>query len=250
MSHAPARGRCSFVLRLVIALCSVLPSIGVHAGITESGGTVAARPTLATPSATLDRASVPAQGPQTALLSVERFGRVAVLARSAQGVSLQLVDRVAGPSAVSGQPGESDGRVEGFLDHGEYRVLARGDAKGHGEARLEARAFKEQNAGTPPLLPHLTSISTTLGDFEQRSWWIHVTTRGPVAIEAAGRALGDLRLWQDGQWLVDAELRGRHGGPGRVRRHGAVGRREALGEHRRDHGRSRPLTRHPDRNPR
>src|SRR5436190_6816726 len=190
------------MLPVLVAACALAST--VRAGVTESGGTVTARPIVETPSARLDRETLPARGREVVGLTVEKFGRVAVVARSSQGVSLQLVDRVSGPGPVSGIPGESDGRVEGFLDHGEYRVIMRGHEKGQGDARIEARTFKELSQGQPALLTDLATVSTTLGDFEQRSWWIHVPERRNVAIEVAGRALGDLRLWRDGQWLVDA----------------------------------------------
>lgn len=157
------------------------------------------------PAASLDRTSLPATGRQTALLAVDRFGRFAVTVKSSQGVALQLVDRVAGPGAVSGEPGATDGRVEGFLDHGEYRIVALASEKGIGTATLEAHAFRELSIPKPPMVGLVANVETTLGDFEQRSWWLHVPGRQRIALEAAGRALGDLRLWKDGQWLVDAE---------------------------------------------
>ena len=36
-------------------------------------------------------------------------------------------------------------------------------------------------------------------------WWLEVEQRKTIHIEAAGRALSDLRFWLDGRWLVDAE---------------------------------------------
>lgn len=47
-------------------------------------------------------------------------------------------------------------------------------------------------------------VESTLDDYEQRSYSLVVKDRRKVALEAAGRNLADLRLWRDGQWLVDA----------------------------------------------
>ena len=61
---------------------------------------------------------ISAQGEQSLEFSVPRFGRYAVTVSSPQGTALQLVDRVAGPSAVQGVAGQADGRWDGFLDRG------------------------------------------------------------------------------------------------------------------------------------
>src|SRR5207253_10211968 len=46
-------------------------------------------------------------------------------------------------------------------------------------------------------------VSSTLTDLQQRSYWISVDRSQRVSIEAAGRALQDLRLWSNGTDLVD-----------------------------------------------
>lgn len=161
-----------------------------------------ARPALG-PTATLSKTTLPARGRQEAILTVARFGRYAVTARSEQGVSLQLIDRMAGPGSSSGTPGERDGRLDLFLDRGEYKVVARADRKGSGSVTLSARDFTERNAPQPPLLVEHKPVDAALDDFTQLSWWIEIGERRPVALEAAGRNLADLRLWKDGGWLVD-----------------------------------------------
>jgi hypothetical protein len=51
----------------------------------------------------------------------------------------------------------------------------------------------------------LKPVEATLDDLEQRSYWLDVKQRRRVTLEAAGRSLADLRLWTNGDWLVDAE---------------------------------------------
>ncbi len=153
--------------------------------------------------AALDRTSLPATGRQEALLTVAAFGRYAVTVASAQGTALQLIDRMAGPGAIDGEAGTRDGRVDAFLDRGDYKIVAIADAKGTGTAVLKAHAFVERNAPQPPMLVELKPVDGTLNDFEQISYWIEVKERRTVAIEAAGRDLADLRLWTSGDWLVD-----------------------------------------------
>lgn len=155
-----------------------------------------------TPAVRLDRASVPARGKQSALLTVDAFGRYAVTATSAQGVALQQVDRMAGAGPVTGEAGKQDGRLDLFLDRGEYKIVTHASARGSGQANLRAHAYRELNARAPLLVEHRLE-SAQLGDFEQRSYWLEIKNKRTVALEAAGRHLADLRLWRDGTWLVD-----------------------------------------------
>ncbi|HEY6548267.1 MAG TPA: hypothetical protein VI589_10185, partial [Vicinamibacteria bacterium] len=155
----------------------------------------------------LDRATVPAAGQQRVLVRVGKFGRYALLAKSAQGVSLQVVDRMAGPRERAGRAGEEDGRLDVFLERGEYRLLTEGHPRASGEARLAARGFDELSGPQPSLLVETKLVEASLDDFQQRSYWLVVKERRRVVLEAAGRNLSDLRLWRDGQWLVDAAPR-------------------------------------------
>src|SRR5438552_4791603 len=168
---------------------------------------LAAAPALAAPPAepALSRTTVPARGRQEAILTVPAFGRYAVTVASPQGTALQLVDRIAGPGQAQGTTGKTDGRLDVFLDRGEYQVVTFAPEKGSGDAQLKVRGFTERNAPEPPLLVELKPVETALDDYEQRSWWLEVKERRRVILEAAGRNLADLRLWTNGSWLVDAE---------------------------------------------
>jgi hypothetical protein len=152
----------------------------------------------------LDRSAVSAAGRQQALLTVDRFGRYSISVKSAQGTSVQVVDRMAGPRESAGRAGELDGRLDVFLERGEYRLVTEGHARAQGEAKLTVQPFAEQHAPDPPMLVETKLVEASLGDLEQRSYWLVVKERRFVALEAAGRNLADLRLWRDGQWLVDA----------------------------------------------
>ena len=154
---------------------------------------------------TLERSSLPATGEQQTILSVAQFGRYSVTVKSPQGVALQLVDRMTGPGPIEGVTGETDGRVDAFLDHGQYKILLHASDKGSGEAALTVHPFVERNGPEIPRLPEIRRIDTDLGDFQQRSYWLEIPSRRMVAIEAAGRNLRELRLWRDGNWLYDAE---------------------------------------------
>lgn len=149
--------------------------------------------------------TLPAAGLNKTLIQVEQFGRYAITATSAQGVALQLVDSMAGPSAVVGQPGKQDGRLDVFLDRGEYRLLTQGHELAKGEVKLAAYSFTEKHELEPTTLPAIEIVSEQLNDFEQSSYWLEVSEGRQVYVEAAGRCLADLRVWRDGAWLTSGE---------------------------------------------
>lgn len=153
------------------------------------------------PAARLDRTTVTARGKQSALLTVNAFGRYAVTVSSAQGVALETVDRMAGSGPLAGEAGKQDGRLDLFLDRGEHKIVTYAAEHGSGQATLGAHAFRELHARAPLLVEHRLERAS-LGDFEQRSYWIEIKQRRVVALEAAGRHLADLRLWREGTWLV------------------------------------------------
>jgi hypothetical protein len=168
-------------------------------------GTERVRPSQAQAVPTLSQAALPATGRQETFLSVSTFGRYAVTVNSPQGTALQLIDRLAGPGKVQGEAGASDGRVDAFLDRGEYKIVAYSDPKGAGEAKLAVHAFTTaRDYLHPPLLVELKPVEGSLNDFEQVSYWLDVKERRQVILEAAGRNLADLHLWTNGDWLVDA----------------------------------------------
>ena len=156
------------------------------------------------PAVVLSRETVPAAGRQEALLRVARFGRYALTVTSAAGSTLQLVDRMAGPGETAGAVGQRDGRLDVFLEQGEYKLVTVGDERAKGTARLAARPFVEAGPARPPRLVELKPVAGELRDLQQVSWWIEVEATRHVVLEAAGRSLGDLRLWREGTWLVAA----------------------------------------------
>ncbi|RPI21040.1 MAG: hypothetical protein EHM61_25720, partial [Acidobacteria bacterium] len=160
-------------------------------------------PALGQQPAKVDRTEVPAAGAQKVLLTISQFGRYSIMATGDEGTGLQLVDRMAGPGPVSGKPGEENGRLDLFLDRGEYRILTNGHPGATGKASIVVRPFAEKNDTPPSLLVDFREVESSLADFEQRSYWIEVKQQRRVLLEAAGRSLGDLRLWKDGKWLVE-----------------------------------------------
>ncbi len=149
----------------------------------------------------LEEKTLKAQGRQQTILNVRQFGRYSILAKSEQGTALQYIDRMAGPSVIDGQPGETNGRVDAFLDEGTYKVITHSHARGEGDVALRALPFTELNKSPIQLIDYKL-IESELDDFQQRSYWIKLERRKTVILEAAGRSLKDLRIWKDGNWMI------------------------------------------------
>jgi hypothetical protein len=167
---------------------------------------------------TLAKTTFTAAGYNETLLHITTPGRYSIQAHSKQGTMLELVDWMAGPLFSAGTVGGQDGRLDVLLDEGTYKIRLYSHKEGKGELELAAHAFKEvQPVKSPestgisparpedlPLLENLQIESGTLGDLQQRSFWIYLKKRQLFRLEAIGRNLKDCRLWLDGEWLVDA----------------------------------------------
>ena len=138
------------------------------------------------------------------VFSVDRAGRYAIRLESKTGAALQVIDRMAGPSPLAGEIGKQDGRLDLLLDRGSYKAVMLTPEGSADHPGLRVDPFQELNGANLPRLVELKPASSDLDDLTQRSWWIEITERRDVAIEAAGRHLADLRLWKDGNWLMDA----------------------------------------------
>ncbi|MCA9567738.1 MAG: hypothetical protein KC656_07840, partial [Myxococcales bacterium] len=148
---------------------------------------------------------LPVAGRQQTEVAVPRFGRMAFEVVSEQGASLQLVDRMAGPGATDGVVGQEDGRIDVFSDVGQVRVITRGPVGAEGSLRVVATPF--ERLGSSPLLEHRKAGRAELRDKTERAWWVDHDGARELHLEAIGRYVGDLRLWRDGTWLVDATPR-------------------------------------------
>lgn len=144
-------------------------------------------------------AIVPAGADSGALVRIPAPGRYMIRAESKTGVALQLVDMIAGPGDTAGAAGQRDGRLDLLLDAGVYKARTFGAKGATGEAKIVAQAWRELSRSPLPA----ASVQGELRDLEQVSYWLDVGEDGRVALEALGRNLVDLRLWRDGEALVD-----------------------------------------------
>jgi hypothetical protein len=134
------------------------------------------------------------------LLHVTQPGRFAIVAHSANGTALDVVDMITGPTERAGEPGATDGRLDLLLDTGTYKLRTYAAAGARGEVALQLSPF--QVIGEAPALPANGEVDGDLSDLQQRSYWLTLPWDQTVRLEAAGRALADMRLWRDGRQLV------------------------------------------------
>lgn len=189
--------------RRLVAGAALAAALVASSGLVAQATSNAAAEGSSEPS--LERSTLPAAGRQTALLRIAEFGRYSISVRSAQGTALRVIDRMAGPGPWSGEAGARDGRVDLFLDRGEVRLETAGAELATGEAQLSVTRSRDRRGGGTEQLGELANVSEELADGEEISWWLEIPTRTSFVVEAAGRYLADLRLWQNGSWLVAAE---------------------------------------------
>jgi uncharacterized protein len=154
--------------------------------------------------ATLDKASLPVAEHAETMLHVTTAGRFTIAAKSPSGAALQLIDILTGPGQLAGVAGAQDGRLDPLLDVGTYKLRITSAKAATGSVALSVTPFHDAapSAALPqPGFPR----TTTLHDGEQRAFWLTVPPGETVRIEAAGRALADLRLWRDGRELTALE---------------------------------------------
>jgi hypothetical protein len=191
------------VLLPAAALAVLIPLIPVPV-FSAAASPALSPPAMDAPKVALSAAEVTAKGSGESLLTVDRFGRYSVRVENAQGSSLELVDRMAGSLGKSGEAGRENGRLDLFLDRGQYKLLIQSSGKGSGKAKVLARSFRERRGGAGSAVPRLVEdrlVQEGLDDVEQASYWLEIGERRGVRLEAAGRNLADLRLWRDGNWL-------------------------------------------------
>lgn len=143
--------------------------------------------------------SVPTQGAQETLVTVDRTGRVVLTASSPTANACTLVDSLRGPIASSAS---DSGRCEldTLLDAGTYKLRVRTRADGPGRMSFQATPYEELNA-RPVLLEPGREVSQRLAPRQQASFWLHLDTRNSVSLRVSGRTAGDLRLWRNGEWM-------------------------------------------------
>lgn len=161
-------------------------------------------PRVASGESLLSRDSVPALKPENVDLSIRNPGRYSIRVQSASGASFALIDPITGPGETCGVAGNSDGRLDAFLDPGSFLLRIEGSGHQDDTVGISVESFKMADEGTEAL-PGLEARESTLEDLEMRDFWFSLPEARMIYIDAAGRALADMRIWLEGSWLTGDE---------------------------------------------
>ncbi|MEM7404512.1 MAG: hypothetical protein AAF458_04425 [Pseudomonadota bacterium] len=143
-------------------------------------------------------------GVWAAVLTVPEVGFYSVQVRGGPGVEVRLRGRMTGPqrwhTAPEGAPGA---RIDSLLDAGSYVLDVRSPGGNQTQApKATIARATERNAADAPWPAPGAGVSTTLADGELRSYWLTLRTDRVVTVQAAGRALTDVRVFRDGIWVM------------------------------------------------
>ncbi|MBI4649770.1 hypothetical protein HY745_00395 [Candidatus Desantisbacteria bacterium] len=112
---------------------------------------------------------------------------------------------MSGPCEMSGEINKKDGRIDTLLDNGTYKIITYSDPASTGDLILSVNDFKELNQPIP-IIKKYKLYEKELNDYEKISYWFKIDTKTTVYFDAIGRSLKDLRIWFEGNWLIDHDL--------------------------------------------
>ncbi|MDR2577956.1 MAG: hypothetical protein LBC70_03965 [Chitinispirillales bacterium] len=148
-------------------------------------------------------AEISARGRQEHIVRAERWGRYLIEVKSAEKAAVEIADKLRGGFARDGIAGRADGRIEIFLEAGEYKIITEGPENARGDLSLTVTEYSLRS--DPRTLEYLIPQRQTAADLGAagvRAWWIFVPRDTLVYIEAMGRHLGGLAVFRGGDWLV------------------------------------------------
>ena len=190
--------------RLVFLLIGIAIAAISAQFLTYSGSSFA-KTTQSSGGSRISPNELPEDSGGSSLLTIGATGRYSIRSKSASGVQIQLVDMIAGPLEASGSPGLKDGRIDALLEAGVYKIRLHAVKGSKGKAVLSVEPFVEADVTRPKLTAGQLQ-KAELTDLQQRSYSIESGFDQPVIIEAAGRSLKDIRVWQSDGGLVDLKI--------------------------------------------
>ncbi|MBW8888703.1 MAG: hypothetical protein JF616_13180 [Fibrobacteres bacterium] len=156
----------------------------------------------ATPGDTVITASLPAAGRHETTVALSRWGRYSLRSSGEQPVALSVSDRRNGLLRRDGEPGQRHGRIDLFLDLGEYKLAVQGPKKSPGNATVTVSPFAPAPGAESSRLTALRENRLELDDLREASYWFELPSDSVVWLESAGRNLADMVVWRDGEWRV------------------------------------------------
>ena len=159
---------------------------------------------------TLSTDAVDAVGVQDVVVKVPQAGMVHLQVQSEVGVACTVIDHLRGPFFDDGVTGKTDCNADVLLDQGLYKLrltaplsLNRPQKRKAARAQVKATAFADVDAPLVLVPGRSSLVSLPVG--QQVTRWLRVPTRQEIVIDVYGRTAGVLKLWRDGQWVMDAD---------------------------------------------
>lgn len=152
-------------------------------------------------------ATLPASGRHETTANLDHWGRYSLRSSGEVPTALSVADRRNGILRRDGDPGQRHGRIDLFLDLGEYKLAVQGPKRAPGNVTVTAIPFAEAPGSKPAWLKPLRDNRFELDDLRQASFWFEVPSDTVIWLEAAGRNLAEMALWRDGEWRVPVQFR-------------------------------------------
>lgn len=149
-------------------------------------------------------ASLPASGRHDTIVTLARWGRYSLQSSGPVPAALSISDRRTGVLQRDGEPGQRHGRIDLFLDLGEYKLSVQGPKRASGNVNVSAVPFAPAPGAASARLIPLRENRFVLDDMQQAAFWFELPADTSVWLEAAGRGLSEMALWRDGEWRVPA----------------------------------------------
>lgn len=147
----------------------------------------------------LESSSLPEAGKHQTQLNVTQQGRYRLQVKSQYGMSIQVIDVMAGILGSQGEAGKHDGYLDLVLESGTYLVEVEGVPDAKEKATLQLIPFEEKHSELKPL-PPISTTESLLADLEQRSFLLVLEKAQVFRAEIMGRFLEDAVLWREDGW--------------------------------------------------
>jgi hypothetical protein len=77
------------------------------------------------------------KGEKIFTVKLSSWGRFCISAESQEGTAIGLIDEKSGPVADDGVAGQKNGRIDLYLEKGEYRIVTRSDVMSQRMTKME-----------------------------------------------------------------------------------------------------------------
>ncbi len=140
------------------------------------------------------------------VITVPATGMYRITVSSDTGTAITLTDKMAGPIEQSGKAGRTDGKIYRILQQGKYRIQLHTDKNSNQVPSLKVEQTLPVENTTPVQIESNKIYTSQLTDMKHQSWKLVVPELLDVHLEIMGRSLKDVKIWQEGKWLLKTDF--------------------------------------------